>query len=64
MERRSFSVSLPKNPLITMKVIPGHFTTSHSHLNYYLDLSDLKTNAKMAMDVARELVVPYITTTL
>lgn len=64
MERRSFSVSLPKNPSITMKVIPGHFTTSHSHLNYYLDLSHLKTNARMAMDVARELVLPYMNTTL
>ena len=26
-----------KDSNIALKVIPGHFVTNHSHLNYYLD---------------------------
>lgn len=61
MEREAFTVSLTKNPAIEMKVIPGHFTTSHLHMNHYLDLDLLKTNAAMTREVAKELAVPYLT---
>ena len=64
MEDRAFSVSLTKNPSISMNVIPGHFTTSHFHTNYYLDLDNLKTNVSIARDVAVELALPYLTTKL
>ncbi|NLX71594.1 MAG: hypothetical protein GX024_12050 [Clostridiales bacterium] len=64
MEDRAFTVSLDKNPVISMKVIPGHFTTSHFHTNYYLDLDNLKTNASVARDVAEELALPYLSSTL
>jgi orotate phosphoribosyltransferase len=60
MEDKAYSVSLTKNPLISMKVIPGHFTTSHFHISHYLDVSELKTNAVIAKDVARELSIPYL----
>jgi len=60
MEDRAYSVSLTKNPLISMKVIPGHFTTNHFHISHYLDVSELKTNAVIAKDVARELSIPYL----
>ncbi|MGI6561136.1 MAG: hypothetical protein ACOX3Q_00990 [Clostridia bacterium] len=63
MERRSFKISLTRNPSIAVRVIPGHFTTSHSHLNYYLDLCDLKTNARIAKEVAVELITPYLAAT-
>lgn len=64
MNRRAFTVSLEKNPLITMNVIPGHFTTSSSHISHYLDVSGLKSNALVARDVARELAIPYLSSTL
>ncbi len=64
MESRAFTVSLTKNPMISMNVIPGHFTTSHFHTNYYLDLDKLKTNALVAKDVAQELASPYLANTL
>jgi orotate phosphoribosyltransferase len=63
MEEKAFTVSLTKNPLITMKVIPGHFTTSHFHISHYLDFNELKTNVIAAKDVARELSIPYLANT-
>ena len=59
MEHNAFSVSLAKNPLISIKVIPGHFSTNNAHSNHYLDLSGLKSNALIARDVALELAIPY-----
>jgi orotate phosphoribosyltransferase len=64
MENKTFNVSLAKNPIITIKVTPGHFTTSTRHVNHYLDVSELKTNALVARDVARELAIPYLSSAL
>ena len=64
MERKAFSISLEKNPSISMKVIPGHFTTSSAHLTHYFDVSALKSNAMVARDVAQEFAIPYLSSTL
>lgn len=64
MENKSFTISLAKNPIIKMNVIPGHFTTSQFHISHFLDLYDLKTNATLARDVAIEMAMPYLTSTL
>jgi len=60
MERNAFTVSLPENPVIAMKVIPGHFTTSNAHLNHYLDVSGMKSNVQLARSAAQELAAPYL----
>ena len=64
MKRKAYTISLDKNPAIVMNVSPGHFTTSHFHLTHYLDLDDMKTNSSVAREVARELALPYLSTTL
>jgi len=64
MENKAYNVSLAKNPIITIKVTPGHFTTSTRHVNHYLDVSELKTNALIARDVAQQLAIPYLTSAL
>ncbi|MCL2798496.1 MAG: hypothetical protein FWD58_10715 [Firmicutes bacterium] len=63
MERKTYQVHLEKNTNISMDVIPGHFSTGHFHTNYFLDVSELKSNAKLAREVARELALPYFSTT-
>jgi len=64
MDTKSYKISLEKHPLISINVIPGHFTTSNAHCNNFLDVSRLKTNAIIARDVARELVIPYLSSTI
>lgn len=64
MEHEVFTISLTKNPAISLKVNPGHFTTSHFHTDHYLDLDNLKTNVAVAKDVAIELALPYLARTL
>jgi orotate phosphoribosyltransferase len=64
MEEKAYILSLDKNPIISMKVIPGHFTTSNAHISHYLDVSRLKSNSLVARDVARELAIPYLSSTL
>lgn len=64
MERKYLLIPLAKNADIQMKAIPGHFATNRKHLSHYLDLYDLKTNVALAREVAREMALPYIHSTL
>jgi orotate phosphoribosyltransferase len=59
-ESKGYKIPLQNNPLVFVRVIPGHYTTSYAHVNYYLDLNDMKSNMLIARDVARELSVPYL----
>ncbi len=40
---------------ITLSAVPGHFATSQSHINYYIDVTSLKARAKEAQEVAKSL---------
>ena len=51
-------------PDITLKLIPGHFVTPNSHINYYLDMSTLKSRYNEAEAVARAMSVNYSATTV
>ena len=37
------------------KVTQGHFPTNHAHINYYLDMTTLKTRLSEAQEIARSL---------
>jgi len=41
------------NSKIQIGVIPGHYATNHSHINYYVDITSLKTGYKMAKEAAK-----------
>ena len=52
-------VKLPTNRRgVYLRVAQGHFATSHSHMNYFIDITMQKTCLQEALAVARELV-PY-----
>ena len=41
--------------MVAIHAIPGHFATSHSHINYYIDITSLKTRIQEAKEAARVL---------
>ncbi len=48
-----------RNKKIVVKIVPGHFVTSHSHVNYYVDMTTIKSQHRMARRAARELARAY-----
>ena len=48
---------------IPLRVARGHFATTHSHINYYIDITKQKTRLSEAKDIARELVSHFINNT-
>lgn len=63
METRLQEIRSRRNSNIKIGVIPGHFATNHSHVNYYVDLTSIKTIHKMAQAAAEELAKHYLDTT-
>ena len=47
---------------VTLKVAKGHFATNHSHINYYIDITDQKNRLADAKAAAAELAKYYNTT--
>ena len=47
-----------------LRVSKGHFATSHSHINYYIDVTTQKTRLSEATAVANELVTYYTANTI
>ena len=47
-----------------LRVSKGHFATSHSHINYFIDVTTQKTRLSEASAVAEELVSYYNTSTI
>ena len=40
------------NKRLFADAIPGHFATNHSHINYYVDMSEIKHNMSMARELS------------
>ena len=61
---QTFRIDSPYNNLINLKVSQGHFATTSSHINYYIDLTTLKARANEATAVATSLSHEYIASTI
>ena len=64
MEGRIQTIYAAKNNKIKIGIIPGHFATNHSHVNYYVDMTAIKTSHKMAKEAANELATTYTGTNI
>ena len=53
-----------KRKNLLLRVQRGHFATSHSHINYFIDVTMQKTRLSEAQAVANELLSYYQTTTI
>ena len=40
----TFKVQSTSSNLISLNVTPGHYATSSSHINYYIDMTSLKSS--------------------
>ena len=49
---------------IRLRVAHGHFATSHSHINYYIDLTMTKHRLSEAREAAQQLVSSFKATTI
>ena len=49
---------------VIMKVIPGHFVTPNSHINYYIDMTTMKTRQNEAKAAARAMSEDYVASTV
>jgi orotate phosphoribosyltransferase len=58
-EMNTVEITADYNNKIKIRVTPGHFATNHSHVNYYIDLTDIKTQYRMAREAGRELAKRY-----
>lgn len=52
MENRMMKFYAKDSSKVALHAVQGHFATSHSHINYYIDMTSLKTRAKEAENVA------------
>lgn len=55
MEDRVQLIESQKNNRVSIGIMPGHYATNHSHVNYYVDMTSIKTSSKMAKEAASEL---------
>ncbi len=58
-----YKIATKRNNLY-LRVLKGHFATSHSHINYFIDVTMQKSRLSEAQAVANELVSYYQTTTI
>ena len=49
-----------RNKDVVLRYIPGHFATPHSHVNYYMDLSDMKSRQREARATGEEMAEMYL----
>ena len=61
--QNSYKIRTKKKNLY-LRVSNGHFATSHSHINYYIDVTTQKMRLSEAQAVAEELVSYYNSTTV
>lgn len=52
METRSKEIYARSDKKVSIDIIPGHFATNHSHVNYYIDLTSMKIRHEMAKAAA------------
>ena len=56
--QNSYKIQTKRKNLF-LRVVKGHFATSHSHINYYIDVSTQKSRLSEAQALAQELVSYY-----
>lgn len=64
MDERLEDFRSEKNPKARIKILKGHFATSHSHINTYIDMSTVKVRHNNGRETAKVLADEYVHTTM
>ena len=59
MESKMFKIYARSDERIQLKVYPGHFVTSQSHVSHYLDMTTMKSRSNEAKRIAQNLARHY-----
>lgn len=62
MEKRAYEVICKVNSEISVRVIPGHFATQHSHISHCIDMTKVKSQLNMAKAAAKILADSFMGT--
>ena len=57
MENRMVKFYAKDSNQVVLHAVPGHFATSHSHINYYIDLTSLKIASKFTNTMTIDTIV-------
>ncbi len=63
METRAINIASKQDKDLKIKIIPGHFATNHSHINYYIDMTGIKTKHQLAKAAGQLLAKEYAAST-
>lgn len=53
MEKKAYTLRSSVNGKVQIDVIPGHFATKHSHINYCVDMTKIKSEMEVAKETAK-----------
>lgn len=62
MENNSYEITSSAG--VSIRVTQGHFSTNHSHINFYVDTTTLKASHSESMAAAKQLATRYIYNTM
>ncbi|MDE5548541.1 MAG: orotate phosphoribosyltransferase [Clostridia bacterium] len=62
MESRATQIHAKRNGKVIISAIPGHFATQHSHVNYCIDMTKVKSQMSMAKAAAQLIAETFINT--
>ncbi|MDE7295866.1 MAG: orotate phosphoribosyltransferase, partial [Clostridia bacterium] len=62
MESRATKIHAKSNGKVIISAIPGHFATQHSHVNYCIDMTKVKSQMSMAKAAAQLIAEAFINT--
>ena len=60
MDSRLRDIRSKKNSKARIKIMEGHFATSHSHISTYIDMSTVKSRHNNARETAKVLAAEYL----
>lgn len=62
MEKRAYEIYSHVNREISVRIIPGHFATKHSHISHCIDMTKVKSQLDMAKAAAKILANSFVAT--